>query len=112
MRFTDPINVEATNLTARRTLVHRIAEEKPAAILLNGDVPWHGGDPKDYEVYRAETQVWRDANLCIFPALGNHEFSQCQLSQCLSELVDSFPKTQRAEMVLHAFGLEGLDYCT
>jgi hypothetical protein len=57
MRFTDPTNVTATNPTVRRALIQRVAEEKPDAILLNGDVPWHGGNPKDYEVYRAETQV-------------------------------------------------------
>jgi hypothetical protein len=79
MRFTDPTNVTATNPAARRALVQRVAEEKPDAILLNGDVPWHGGNPKDYEVYRAETQVWRDANLRVFPALGNHEFAECEV---------------------------------
>ena len=44
MRFTDPTNVTATNPAARRALVQRVAEEKPDAILLNGDVPWHGGN--------------------------------------------------------------------
>jgi Calcineurin-like phosphoesterase len=92
MRFTDPANVTATNPTARKALVQRITEEKPDAILLNGDVPWHGGDPKDYEVYQTETQVWRDANLRIFPALGNHEFANCEVSQCLANWWATFPK--------------------
>jgi hypothetical protein len=92
MRFTDPSNVTATNPTARRALVHRVLSEKPDAILLNGDVPWHGGDAKDYEVYRAETQVWRDANLRIYPALGNHEFAECEAPQCLANWWATFPK--------------------
>lgn len=92
MRFTDPANLTATNPTARRALILRILGEKPDAILLNGDVPWHGGDPNDYEVYRAETQVWRDANLRIFPALGNHEFAQCEVAQCLANWWRAFPK--------------------
>src|ERR1700730_7182621 len=44
MRFTDPANLTATNPAARRALVQRILAEKPDALLLNGDVPWHGGD--------------------------------------------------------------------
>jgi hypothetical protein len=92
MRFTNPTNVTATNPAARRALVQRVAEEKPDAILLNGDVPWHGGNPKDYEVYRAETQIWRDANLRVFPALGNHEFANCEVPQCLANWWAAFPK--------------------
>jgi len=92
MRFTDPANVTATNPTARRSLIQHILEEKPDAIVLNGDVPWHGGDPNDYEVYKAETQAWRDSNLRIFPALGNHEFAQCEVSQCLANWWAAFPK--------------------
>lgn len=92
MRFTDPGNITATNPAARRALVRRIAEDKPDAILLNGDVPWHGGDSSDYEVYRTETQVWREANLRIFPALGNHEFAGCEVPQCLANWWAAFPK--------------------
>jgi acid phosphatase type 7 len=92
MRFTDPANVTATNPVARRALVERVMEEKPDAILLNGDVPWHGGDKKDYEVYRSETQAWRDANLRVFPALGNHEFAECLAAQCLANWWATFPK--------------------
>jgi calcineurin-like phosphoesterase family protein len=94
MRFTDPANVTATNPTARRALVRRVLEEKPDAILLNGDVPWHGGDKKDYEVYHSETQAWRDANLRVFPALGNHEFAECQVAQCLANWWAEFPKVK------------------
>ena len=94
MRFTEPGNVTATNPTARRALVQRILEEKPDAILLNGDVPWHGGDKKDYEVYRSETRVWRDANLRVFPALGNHEFAECEVAHCLANWWAAFPKLE------------------
>jgi hypothetical protein len=92
MRFTDPANVTATNPAARQALIRRILEEKPDAILLNGDVPWHGGDTSDYQVYQAETQVWRDANLRIFPALGNHEFFGCEVPQCLANWWATFPE--------------------
>ncbi len=43
MRFTDPANVKATNPKVRRWLVDKLASEHPDAVLLSGDVPWHGG---------------------------------------------------------------------
>ena len=73
-RFTDPSNTKVTNPKARRLLVQRIAEEHPNAILMNGDVPYSGDNENDYAVYRSETQIWRDENLHVIPALGNHEF--------------------------------------
>ena len=42
MRFTDPTEIKATNPKVRRWLVDQIAAEKPDAVLLSGDVPWHG----------------------------------------------------------------------
>jgi hypothetical protein len=73
-RFTDPENTKVTNPKARRILVEKIAAEHPDAVLLNGDVPYSGDDVNDYEVYKTETNVWRDEHLHVYPALGNHEF--------------------------------------
>jgi acid phosphatase type 7 len=73
-RFTDPSNIKATNPRVRKWLVNRIAEEKPGAVILNGDVPLSGDVVNDYVVYREETKPWRDEHLNVFPALGNHEF--------------------------------------
>jgi 3',5'-cyclic AMP phosphodiesterase CpdA len=92
MRFTDPGNVTATNPAVRQALVARIAKENPDAVLLNGDVPWHGGDEGDYAVYRRETEPWRDAGLRIYPALGNHEFAKCEPEQCLANWWRTFPE--------------------
>jgi hypothetical protein len=90
-RFTDPSNVTATNPAVRRALVRQILKESPDAVLLSGDVPWHGGNESDYEVYRAETEVWREAHLRVFPALGNHEFSRCEVPECLANWWAAFP---------------------
>jgi acid phosphatase type 7 len=92
MRFTDPANHDATDPTARQALVARIAREKPDAILLNGDVPWHGGDKTDYSVYQTETDEWRTNRLRVYPALGNHEFSRCEVAQCLENWWAAFPE--------------------
>jgi hypothetical protein len=94
MRFTDPSNVTATNPSVRQALVVRVAKENPDAVLLNGDVPWHGGDEADYSVFKAETKAWRDAHLRVYPALGNHEFAQCEPQQCLENWCRAFPELQ------------------
>ncbi len=92
MRFTDPSALPAENVAARRALAARVAEERPDAVLLNGDLTMHGGDHADYAVYQNETQAWRDAGLRIFPVPGNHEFSNCEISQCLQNWWGTFPE--------------------
>src|SRR5205085_10073666 len=49
-RFTDPSNTTAADPKVRRWLVNRIAEEHPAAVILNGDLPLAGGVKNNYEV--------------------------------------------------------------
>jgi hypothetical protein len=73
-RFTDPKNTRQTNPRIRQWLVNRIAKERPFAVIMNGDVPLAGNVANDYAVYQAETKVWRDLHLRVFPTLGNHEF--------------------------------------
>jgi len=92
IRFTDPSQTRAANPKVRRWLVNQIAAEKPDAVLLSGDVPWHGGNAGDYEEYRIETQIWRDAHLHIYPALGNHELSGGSDKQCLENWWNAFPE--------------------
>ena len=92
MRFTNPSALPAANVTARRALVARIAQERPDALLLNGDLTMHGGDQADYAIYQTETKAWRDAHLRIFPALGNHEFANCAVQQCLQNWWNTFPE--------------------
>jgi hypothetical protein len=91
MRFTDAAETHATNPAARRALVAKIASESPAALFIDGDVPWHGIDA-DYAVYRAETGFWRERQLRVYPALGNHEFSTCLESACLERWWQAFPE--------------------
>lgn len=90
-RFTDTSEVHASNPAARQALVDKIAAENPAAIFINGDIPWHG-IPADYAVFRHESRLWRKRHLRVYPALGNHEFSACLDTACLQRWWDSFPK--------------------
>ena len=91
-RFTEPTNVTATSRPARAALIARIADEHPDAILVSGDLPWHGGVKDDYERFRVESEVWRTNHLRVLPALGNHEFSQCAAEACLENWWLTFPE--------------------
>jgi acid phosphatase type 7 len=90
-RFTDVSETAASSPAVRQALIAKIAAENPAAIFLNGDLPWHG-IAADYAVYRAETHAWRAAHLRVYPALGNHEFSACSEPSCLDRWWDTFPE--------------------
>jgi hypothetical protein len=74
-RFHDHSNFLIANPKARIALADKIAQEKPDAIQMSGDVPYKGTDPSDYDCFRSETKAWRDAHLRVYPALGNHELS-------------------------------------
>jgi acid phosphatase type 7 len=90
-RFTDPSDTKVTNPKARRWLVEQIAQVHPDAVLLNGDVPYSGEVVNDYEVYKTETRVWRDQNINVYPALGNHEFHG-DPQQALEHWWNAFPE--------------------
>jgi calcineurin-like phosphoesterase family protein len=91
VRFTDSSETAASSPSVRRALVAKIAAENPAAIFINGDLPYHG-IAADYEIYRTETQVWREKHLRVYPALGNHELSVCLESICLDRWWNAFPE--------------------
>jgi hypothetical protein len=82
-RFTGRDGV--ANAVARHALVAKIASEKPAAILIGGDLVYDGSDPGDYATYKTETAAWSKAGIPVFAALGNHEFKGCDRdpSPCL-----------------------------
>jgi acid phosphatase type 7 len=91
IRFTDTREAAASSPSARQAMVARIAIENPAAVFINGDLPWHG-IAADYAVYNRETAVWRAKQLRIYPTLGNHEFSACFESACLERWWSTFPE--------------------
>ncbi len=90
-RFMDPKNDSQSSPAMRQLLVKKIAEEKPGAVILNGDVPNNGIIKEDYAVYQSETQIWRDEKLPIFPALGNHEINGDE-KECLENWWTAFPE--------------------
>lgn len=72
-RFTNPADTDAANATIRQALVRAIAKEHPAFVTISGDVVMKGSQANDWEVYDSETKSWRDENLAVYPALGNHD---------------------------------------
>jgi hypothetical protein len=102
-RFTTPSETAASSPAVRQALIAKIAAESPAAIFINGDLPWHG-IAADYEVYRSETRAWRKKHLRVYPALGNHEFSACLESICLDRWWDTFPELRGSRWYSVALG--------
>lgn len=94
MRFTSTTETVASRSGPRRALVAKVAAERPDALFLTGDVPWHGGTLDDYRVYREETEIWRAGHIRVYPVLGNHEFAQCAEAQCLENWWSAFPQLQ------------------
>lgn len=96
MRFHQGADARVGNAAARRALVAKIAAEQPDALQLSGDVPYQGGNIKDYDVYRAETGAWREARrgagLRVYPALGNHEMNGAPEGEALEHWWGAFPE--------------------
>jgi len=92
MRFTDTKENVATDPKVRRWLVDKIAAEKPNAVIISGDLPWHGGDPNDYAEYHTETAAWRAAKILVSPALGNHELNGGDEKRGLENWWNEFPE--------------------
>jgi len=72
-RFHDPKDTEAANPPVRRELVQAIAQTNPAFVALTGDIVYNGYDKGDWKVWDAETAVWREKKMTVYPALGNHD---------------------------------------
>jgi len=104
MRFTNLGETKASLPGPRRSLVARIGREKPDAVFLTGDVPWHGGNRVDYEVFAQETAAWRSARVRVYPVLGNHEFKGCMEADCLARWWQAFPEQSGRRWYIVALG--------
>ncbi len=103
-RFTDPANVKSADPRVRAWLANQIVKEKPAAVILNGDVPLHGDVADDYAVFRNETAAWRAAHLRVYPAIGNHELSGMDAKAGLEAWWTAFPELRNRRWYSVALG--------
>jgi len=89
-RFHDPTDTEAANPAVRVALVRAIADVNPAFVCFTGDIVYNGFDANDWKTWDSETSIWRDKNIPVFPALGNHDLHGDQ-KIALSNYFQRFP---------------------
>jgi hypothetical protein len=75
IRFTDPATPRPSDPVRRELLVKEIAQDKPAFLVITGDLVLRGGNPDDWKQWETGTRPLRDAGVRIFPVIGNHELS-------------------------------------
>jgi len=75
IRFTDPADTQHSNAIMRTAEIARIAEEKPAFVIISGDLVLSGGSRQDWKVFDEETAPLRRAGIEVLPTLGNHDVS-------------------------------------
>lgn len=73
LRETTPANTTDSDPIRRQALIKAIAQLDPAFILVSGDLPLRGDNPADWAQWDKETEPWREANIPVFPTLGNHD---------------------------------------
>jgi Calcineurin-like phosphoesterase len=89
-RFHDPHDTEAANPQVRTALVRAIADANPAFICFTGDIVYNGYDTDDWRVFDKETSIWREENIPVYPALGNHDLHGAE-KEALGNYFQRFP---------------------
>jgi len=93
-RFHDPADTKPANPEIRHALVAAIAQENPVFISIGGDIVLDGDNAKDWQVWDAETSLWRERKIPVFPAIGNHEL-RGNLDNALANYFQRFPELQK-----------------
>jgi Icc-related predicted phosphoesterase len=89
-RFTNPSGTKASNPQVRQALVQAIDAVYPAFISIGGDIAYNGNDPNDWKTWDEETSAWRQHNIAVYPALGNHDLHG-NLKVALANYFQRFP---------------------
>ncbi len=95
IRFMNPSNTKDSDPVRRKVIVEKIAEDKPAFLLISGDLVANGGVAEQWSVYDSETAPLRQAHIRIYPALGNHDL-RGDLPVALSNYFQRFPYLQNS----------------
>ena len=93
-RFHDPADTKPANPEIRRALVAAIAQENPDFISIGGDIVLDGDNAKDWQVWDAETSLWRERKIPVYPAIGNHDLHG-DLNTALANYFQRFPDIQK-----------------
>jgi len=92
-RFHDPADTKPANPEIRHALVAAIAQENPVFIAIGGDIVLDGDNAKDWQVWDAETSIWRERKIPVYPAIGNHDLHG-ELNTALANYFQRFPDLQ------------------
>lgn len=90
IRFTDPADGAHSNAVVRRAEISRIVAERPAFVVISGDLVLRGDSAQDWKVFDAETAPLREARMELLPALGNHDVAGAE-DQALANYFQRFP---------------------
>jgi len=93
-RFHDPADTKPANPEIRHALVAAIAQENPVFISIGGDIVLDGDNAKDWQVWDAETSLWRERKIPVYPAMGNHDLHG-DLNTALANYFQRFPDIQK-----------------
>ena len=94
-RFHDPADTRPANPEIRHALVAAIAKENPVFISIGGDIVLDGDNAKDWQVWDAETSLWRERKIPVYPAVGNHDLHS-DLNAALANYFERFPELQKS----------------
>ncbi|HEU5402266.1 MAG TPA: metallophosphoesterase [Terriglobales bacterium] len=95
IRFLNPADKRTSDPVRRKLLVDKIASEKPAFLLISGDLVANGSDDREWGVFDQETAPLRNAGVPIYPALGNHDL-RGDLPVALKNYFQRFPDLQNS----------------
>jgi len=94
-RFHDPADTKPANPEIRHALVAAIAQENPVFISIGGDIVLDGDNAKDWQVWDAETSLWRERKIPVYPAIGNHDLHG-NLDNALANYFQRFPDIRKS----------------
>lgn len=95
IRFMETSNTKDSDPVRRKMLVQKIANDKPAFLLITGDIVANGSSASQWEVFDSETGPLKNDPVHIYPALGNHDLRGDQ-NTALDNYFKRFPYLQHS----------------
>lgn len=72
-RFHDASDTKPANPGVRKAIVEGVDKANPSFICMGGDIVYDGDKADDWKTWDSETAIWRQHNIPVYPALGNHD---------------------------------------
>lgn len=72
-RFHDASDPKPANPAVRKAIVEAVDKANPNFICIGGDIVYDGDKVDDWKTWDSETAIWRQHNISVYPAFGNHD---------------------------------------